>query len=88
MTLDINLTDEEQDALTAVVAARNAASGTSVTAEQHLSEVVQVALNEYTAAAYEQSVRDLGAAARGLPYEERKQITAAVRAQVAAQNPE
>ncbi len=82
MNITIELDQEESDCLADVVAARNAASGTLVTAEQHLAEICMAEVLRYKSAAYETSVAGLGAAARGLPYADRKALIAQVAAQL------
>ena len=82
ITINLSLDTEEADCLTDVVNARNVASGTEVTIEQHLQEICMAEVLRYKSAAYEASVASLGAAARGLPYAARKELIAAVAAQL------
>ena len=81
LAINLSLDTEEADCLTDVVNARNA-SGTEVTIEQHLAEICMAEVLRYKAAAYETSVAGLGAAARALPYADRKALIAQVAAQL------
>ena len=82
LAINLSLDTEEADCLTDVVNARNVASGTEVTIEQHLQEICMAEVLRYKAAAYETSVAGLGAAARALPYADRKALIAQVAAQL------
>lgn len=81
MNITLNLNEEETDALTAKVAARNA-NGGNYTIESHLTEVVQGSINSTVKESYESAVRRLGVGAMNLPYADRKALIAQVESQL------
>ena len=80
MTITIDLNAEETSAMQAIVDARNAASGTAVTIEQHLTEIVSAEILTAVRIAYDRSVDRLRDAARELPYETRVALIESVEA--------
>ena len=85
MPLDLpslTLTAEQSDAITAAVAARNAANGTTITVPEHLAEIAMAEVIRVTAAAYDASVAELAAGAALLPYEARLEVTALTRQKI------
>jgi hypothetical protein len=83
MTLELNLTDEETDALAIKTAAFNASIKVDFTPQQYLiEEVIGNAIQQMVAEAYHAAVQRLGVTASGLPYAARKALIAQVEAAV------
>jgi len=85
ITITRTLSLEESDALTALVATRNAqlpAGTTPYTPESHLNEVIGGHIEGVVANAFDTSVRRLVAAAKAVPYEQRLAVIAAVEKQL------
>jgi hypothetical protein len=79
MTLELNLTDEETDALAIKTAAFNASLQVSFTPTQYLvEEVIGTAVKQMVTEAYNADVQRLA----GLPYASRKALIAQVEAAV------
>ena len=83
MILELNLTDEETDALAVKTVAFNASLQVSFTPTQYLvEEVIGNAVKQMVAEAYNAAVQRLGVTASGLPYASRKALIAQVEAAV------
>jgi hypothetical protein len=83
MTLELNLTDEETDALAIKTAAFNAHINGTLTPTQYLvEEVIGSAVKQMVSEAYNAAVQRLGVTASGLPYAARKALIAQVEAAV------
>ena len=83
MTLELNLTDEETDALAIKTAAFNASIKVDFTPQQYLvEEVIGSAVKLMVSEAYNAAVQRLGVTASGLPYAARKALIAQVEAAV------
>ena len=83
MTLELNLTDEETDALAIKTAAFNASLQVSFTPTQYLvEEVIGTAIKSMVAEAYNARLQRLGTTASNLPYAEQKALFAQVEAAV------
>ena len=83
MTLELNLTDEETDALAIKTAAFNASIKVDFTPQQYLvEEVIGAAVKQMVAEAYNAAVQRLGVTASSLPYAARKALIAQVEAAV------
>lgn len=76
MTLEIELTEEQEDCLNDV------ATEQGVTPEAFCVELVMATVRNITKNAYDKSVSGLGAAAQALPYADRKALIAQVAAQL------
>ena len=74
MKIQIELTPEQENALKLVVDDRNSRSGTDISQEEHLTEILQAEILRYTDAAYENSGRKFIEGFRTLPYETRQAI--------------
>ena len=75
-TLDINLDEEQQAAFQATVDRRNAASGTNVTVQQHLQEVVNAHILQRLEEFYRESLSRMGELFATKPYDVRKAVIA------------
>ena len=83
MTIDLNLTDEETDALAIKTAAFNASLQVSFTPTQYLvEEVIGTAVKQMVTEAYNAALQRLGVTAAPLPYSARKALIAQVEAAV------
>lgn len=85
MTITLNPTPEQQDALSAVVATANASLGedaTPYTSETYLAMLLEKSLTSYVRTAYEQSLQRLGNAAATLPYADRLALIAQVESAI------
>ena len=83
MTLELNLTDEETDALAIKTAAFNASIKVDFTPTQYLvEEVIGAAIKQMVTEAYNAAVQRLGVTASSLPYASRKALIAQVEAAV------
>jgi hypothetical protein len=83
MILELNLTDEETDALAIKTAAFNASIKVDFTPQQYLiEEVIGTAIKQMVSEAYNAAVQRLGVTASGLPYASRKALIAQVEAAV------
>lgn len=83
MTITLDLSEEQQDALDAAVSALNERDGISVTQEQYITQFgVNALLDSLTQSAYQVSVARLGAAASGLDYTKRKALIAQIESQL------
>lgn len=80
MTIDIGtLNQEQQDALTELLADYNAALETPVTAEQYLAAILTGSLEAKMAQRYTRAMNELGDAARAMDYAARQGLIAQVR---------
>ena len=83
MILELNLTDEETDALAVKTAAFNASLQVSFTPTQYLiEEIIGAAIKSMVAEAYNAAVQRIGVTASNLPYASRKALIAQVEAAV------
>ena len=83
MILELNLTDEETDALAIKTASFNASLQVNFTPTQYLiEEVIGTAIKSMVAEAYNAAVQRLGVTASNLPYASRKALIAQVEAAV------
>lgn len=85
MTIEINLNEEQADALNAAVSAANATLGKDdepFTAETYLSDRLLKAANSYVEQAYNASVARLGAAAAQLDYQARKALISQIETSI------
>ena len=83
MILELNLTDEETDALAITTASFNASLQVNFTPTQYLiEEVIGTAIKSMVAEAYNAAVQRLGVTASNLPYASRKALIAQVEAAV------
>jgi hypothetical protein len=83
MILELNLTDEETDALAIKTAAFNASLQVNFTPTQYLvEEIIGTAIKSMVAEAYNAAVQRLGVTAFNLPYASRKALIAQVEAAV------
>jgi hypothetical protein len=83
MNIQLNLTEEETDALVIKTAAFNAHINGTLTPEQYLiEEVIGSAVKLMVSEAYNAAVQRLGVTASGLPYAARKALIAQVEAAV------
>lgn len=81
MILELNLTDEETDALAIKTAAFNASLQVNFTPTQYLvEEIIGTAVKQMVAEAYNAAVQRLGVTASNLPYASRKALIAQVEA--------
>jgi hypothetical protein len=81
ITLQLELSTEQEAALDAKIQARNA-SGGDYTITSHLEEVLSGEVQNTTLEAYNSSVARLGAAAAGLPYEARTALITQLESQL------
>ena len=83
MILELNLTDEETDALAIKTAAFNASLQVNFTPTQYLvEEIIGTAIKSMVAEAYNAAVQRLGVTASNLPYASRKALIAQVESAV------
>ena len=83
MILELNLTDEETDALAVKTVAFNASLQVSFTPTQYLiEEIIGAAIKSMVAEAYNAAVQRLGVTASNLPYASRKALIAQVESAV------
>lgn len=83
MILELNLTDEETDALAVKTAAFNASLQVNFTPTQYLvEEIIGTAIKSMVAEAYNAAVQRLGVTASNLPYASRKALIAQVESAV------
>lgn len=85
MTIEINLTTEQSDALNGVITSANAGlaeGATPYTQGSYLAMLLTKAVESYAKTAYEASLRRLGEGAAALPYETRRALIAQVEAQL------
>ena len=85
MTIEINLTTEQSDALNGVITAANAGlaeGATPYTQAIYLTMLLTKAVEGYAKTAYEASLRRLGEGAASLPYADRLALIAQVEAQL------
>ena len=76
MTLELDTTPEEENAITA---ARLSFEKPDLTNEEWLAEILAEKVKGWTAEAYDRSVAELGNAARSLPYETRQALISNVK---------
>jgi hypothetical protein len=81
LTIELQLSTEQEAALKAKVDARNLDGG-GYTIESHLLEVLTGEINHTTLDAYNSSVARLGVAAAALPYEARTALIQQLEAQL------
>ena len=74
VTITLQLTQEQLDALTDYASTWNGANGTSTIADRVNADVIQPWVKTKTDAAYDAAVKALGEAAKGLSYAERNAI--------------
>lgn len=82
MTIEINLNEEQTDALNTVVSAANATigdGGTPWTPQTYLEDRLFSAIHSYVNQAYNASVASLGEAAAQMSYEDRKALISQIK---------
>lgn len=85
MTIEIELNEEQSDALSAVVSATNASLGKDdepFTVETYLLDRLIKAVNSYVKQAYDISVVRLGEAAAHLDYQTRKTLISKIETSI------
>jgi len=82
LTIELELSEEQADALTAYTVEWNGANGTSTNADRLTEDALMPFIAQKVEKAYQDAVRQMGEDARTLPYETRKALIAQVRAQI------
>lgn len=83
MTITIELSEEQQDALDAYTAEWNGENGKSTVEDRIKEDAIAPFIAGKVNEAYDKAVKQMGEGARQLPYEIRKALIAQVKAQIA-----
>lgn len=83
LNIPLNLTEEQQDALADYTVEWNGPSGASTISDRLIEDAIMPFISAKVETAYQAAVRNLGEAARSLPYEQRKALIAEVKQQLA-----
>lgn len=81
-TLTVELTQEQEDALTGGVALYNQANRTELTTDEYLIRNATASVDMFAQTAYQNALRRIGESAKELPYESRLALIASVESQI------